>query len=260
MIRKLSNKDHPEVMNFLNKDPSLNLFTIGDIEGFGYETSFQSLWGAFSNSRIKAVLLKFYDSYIITAHDGDFASDAFASMLESTNERIKLSGKSSTVSKFEEKLGERLAPKKVQFFAECTAPRPHATRIPIKQATAEDVNRIMDLRYTIKEFKQNEDSRKMLHNALATNTGRSFYIENELGEIICSASTTAETSDSAMIVAVCTHKDYRGKGYATDLLTEMTRILLHEKKSVCLFYDNPDAGKIYRKIGFNNIALWTMHR
>jgi hypothetical protein len=72
--------------------------------------------GAFSNSRIKAVLLKFYDSHIITAHDGDFASDAFASMLESTNEMIKLSGKSSTVSKFEEKLGERLAPKKVQFF------------------------------------------------------------------------------------------------------------------------------------------------
>lgn len=43
MIRKLSNKDHPEVMNFLNKDPSLNLFIIGDIESFGFETSFQSL-------------------------------------------------------------------------------------------------------------------------------------------------------------------------------------------------------------------------
>jgi len=66
MIRKLSNQDHQEVIHFLNQDPSLNLFIIGDIKGFGYETSFQFLWGEFSNSRLKAVLLKFYDSYIIT--------------------------------------------------------------------------------------------------------------------------------------------------------------------------------------------------
>jgi len=63
-----------------------------------------------------------------------------------------------------------------------------------------------------------------------------------------------------MIVAVCTHKNYRGKGYATELLTEIVSYLLREKQSVCLFYDNPDAGRIYRKIGFNEIGLWTMHR
>lgn len=35
MLRQLTVKDHQQVMKFLNQDPSLNLFIIGDIEGFG---------------------------------------------------------------------------------------------------------------------------------------------------------------------------------------------------------------------------------
>ncbi len=261
MLRQLTVKDHQQVMKFLNQDPSLNLFIIGDIEGFGYETSFQSLWGEFTNSGLKAILLKFYDSYIITAQDEAYDADAFASLLTSTDSIIKLSGKANIVAKLEDKLGGRLASKNVQFFAECTnSVKMKTNTLPIKQATTADVDRIMDLRCGISEFKQNKNSRDMLYKAIATNTGRSFYLENNFGEIVCSASTTAETSDSAMIVAVCTHKDYRGKGYATGLLSEMINILLQEKHSVCLFYDNPDAGRIYTKIGFNEIGLWAMHR
>ena len=34
--------------------------------------------------------------------------------------------------------------------------------------------------------------------------------------------------------------------------------LLKEGKSLCLFYDNPKAGSIYHRLGFENIDRWTM--
>lgn len=35
--------------------------------------------------------------------------------------------------------------------------------------------------------------------------------------------------------------------------------LLKEEKELCLFYDNPEAGNIYRRIGFEDIGLWMLY-
>ena len=35
--------------------------------------------------------------------------------------------------------------------------------------------------------------------------------------------------------------------------------LLGEGKELCLFYDNPDAGTIYKKLGFEDIGFWIMN-
>lgn len=63
-----------------------------------------------------------------------------------------------------------------------------------------------------------------------------------------------------MIVGVCTHKDYRNQGLASKLMTALVNDVLDEKQYVCLFYDNPAAGKIYKNVGFMDMGLWTMYR
>lgn len=35
--------------------------------------------------------------------------------------------------------------------------------------------------------------------------------------------------------------------------------LLNEGKELCLFYDNLDAGSIYKRIGFEDIGFWMMY-
>ena len=47
MMRKLTKKDHEQVFAYLKEEAALNLFIIGDIEAFGYDTDFQELWGVF---------------------------------------------------------------------------------------------------------------------------------------------------------------------------------------------------------------------
>ncbi len=79
----------------------MNLFIIGDIEAFGYEQEFQELWGDFDeNGRLRAVLLRFYDSYIPYA-PGDFDIDGFAEVMRNASHPVRLSGKTELVAKFE---------------------------------------------------------------------------------------------------------------------------------------------------------------
>ena len=79
------------------------------------------------------------------------------------------------------------------------------------------------------------------------------------GSIVANASTTAENSSSAMVMAVATHEAHKNKGYATACVHNLCQALLDEGKEPCLFYDNPKAGSIYKRIGFEDIGFWMMY-
>ncbi len=63
-----------------------------------------------------------------------------------------------------------------------------------------------------------------------------------------------------MVVEVCTHPHYRGKGYASLILQIMIQDFIKEGRTLCLFYNNPAAGRIYKQLGFKDIGMWTMYR
>lgn len=72
--------------------------------------------------------------------------------------------------------------------------------------------------------------------------------------------TSAENSLSAMITGVVTIPGYRRLGLATRLLVRLCGELLAEGKRPCLLYDNPEAGTIYRRLGFTEVGTWVMFR
>ncbi|PGD95334.1 GNAT family N-acetyltransferase [Bacillus wiedmannii] len=257
MMRKLTKKDHKQVFSFLKEEAALNLFIIGDIEAFGYDTDFQELWGVFKeDGTLQSILLRFHDAFIPYSKEAFVTSD-YETLLSSYMP-LKLSGKST----FETSPAIQLGAKSDMYFCECL----NGNSLPdtpihetIKLASIDDVDRIMQLRSSIDEFSTANESEKILRQALETNTGRTYYIEKD-GVIIASASTSAENSLSAMVVGVCTHPNYRGNGYASLILQKMIQDFTKEGRTLCLFYNNPAAGRIYKRLGFNDIGMWTMYR
>jgi len=77
-------------------------------------------------------------------------------------------------------------------------------------------------------------------------------------KLVSSVASTAETSDTAIIVGLMTLPEYRGKGFGTLCLLRICQDLINNGKTVYLTYDNPNAGRIYRKIGFREIGMWWM--
>jgi predicted GNAT family acetyltransferase len=98
-----------------------------------------------------------------------------------------------------------------------------------------------------------ENKRVSLEKGLA----RACFIK-ENGVIISSASSTAENSQSAMIVGVGTLPKYQKNGLASYCMSKLCEELLAEGKMLCLFYDNPTAGSIYKRMGFVDIGKWCM--
>ncbi|MCM3664837.1 GNAT family N-acetyltransferase [Mesobacillus subterraneus] len=262
MVKKLVQSDNDRVMEFLKQEPSINLFIIGDIEAFGFDADFQELWGEFHETgEIKAVLLRFHNSFIpYSLNESDLPVTEFADIMKSFSEKIFLSGKSSLVERFEGIEGLNIGPKQVTYFAECISEDSiGVSPFDIKVATMEDVDKILELRRSIEEFIPNPNARKILVESMESRTGRTYFIEQD-GKMVASASTAAENSMSAMIVGVCSHKEFRRKGLATAVMQKLFKDVMDEGKILCLFYDNPDAGRIYKRLGFKDIGKWTMHR
>lgn len=259
MIRKLTDNDSEKVLAYLMDEPSFNLFIIGDIEAFGFNSSFQELWGEFSSEgNLKGVLLRFYQSYIFYSN-GDFNVIGFANIMKKDNKPIFLSGKTDIIERFE-KTGLKLGEKQVTYFAECLSKENLKLKnLDIKQASLQDVDRIIDLRKSISEFHVKEDTREILIKSMAAKNGRTYYTEENDFMTAC-ASTTAENSMSAMIVGVCTRDGYRRNGLATSILENLLTDMINEGKILCLFYDNPEAGRIYQRLGFKEIGKWTMYK
>lgn len=260
IIRKLSVKDHDQVLSFLRGEPSINLFIIGDLEVFGYNSDFQEIWGEFNQQNdLNAILLRFYQSFIPYAK-GEFNVSGFVSIMKEYSQPIYLSGKSDIVEKFEQYKELELGRKQVTYFAECRNDQNLGTTdLEVHKAGFEDIDRIISLRHSIEEFQIRSDARDILLKSMEANTSRTYYTEED-GVMTSCVSTTAENSMSAMIVGVCTQKGYRRQGLATAIMQKLFKDVLNEGRTMCLFYDNPEAGRIYKKLGFKDIGMWTMHR
>lgn len=76
------------------------------------------------------------------------------------------------------------------------------------------------------------------------------YVSKEDGKIVSIASATAFTPDAAMIIGVGTLEAYRSRGHAKRTMKKLCSDLAQEGIKAVLFYVNPIAGKMYHEIGF----------
>lgn len=129
-----------------------------------------------------------------------------------------------------------------------------------KVNTKEDCEKLFDILISINEFDYKNKTKDdfVTSKLLGLKMGSTLYIE-ENGKIISTVATTAETTKSAMVVAVATLESARKRGLATILMKHLMKEYFEEKnKYLCLFYDNPTAGNIYKKLGFKDVDKWVM--
>ncbi|GKX31081.1 N-acetyltransferase [Vallitalea longa] len=260
MIRKLHEKDRITVLEFLNEDPSINIFIIGDIETYGFNNEMQELWGQFSDDgQMEGVLLRYRESFIPYYNNPNIDNTDFVNIMLNYKEYKVISGKSSIISKFQSMFPDYKISK--TYFCELNnidELNADPLKNIVKIAKESDAKRICDLLNTIDEFNSIINDPERVKTKLINKAGRSYYIENDKGEMVSIAQTTAENTSSAMIVGVATLKEYRKHGYVSECMAKLCTDILKEGKTICLFYDNPKAGKIYHRLGFKTIDNWTM--
>ena len=61
-----------------------------------------------------------------------------------------------------------------------------------------------------------------------------------------------------MIIGVATSEKARKRGLASILMSYLMKEYFKKDKYLCLFYDNPKAGTIYKRLGFIDTEMWVM--
>jgi uncharacterized protein len=264
MIKKADSNLQDKLLEFLKREVAFNQFIIGDIELFGFDKEFQEVWVEYSEAEdIKAVLLRYYDFFLLYG-DLDFNVEGFANLIRKASKSAFLSGKKELVQKFEESKSLKLKKNRELYLSILDKNSVKCSKNHyeyVKKANVTDIDRLVLLRDQIEEFNDSSDlkDKKILEENMNSGASRTYYIEKN-NEIIASASTTAESSISAMIVGVGTHPAHRGKGLATIVMESLITDLLNEGKVVGLLYDNPIAGNLYMKLGFKNIGKWSVYK
>lgn len=260
MIRQLQEIDRQQTMVFVSQKPAENVFIIGDIEGHGFHSSIQTLWGDFNDKgNLRAVLLKYDKNFIIYAPK-DFDAKGIATVINKDSSFSYLSGIEEMVNKLTPYITAQPKKPRVFYYAKCESTRllpPIPPEIIIERAQADDARDIIGQMKAIPEFAEGNYSVEHKQVSLEKGLARAYFIKDQ-DTIVSSASSTAENSQSAMIVGVGTLPSHQKKGLATYCMSKLCRELLEENKMLCLFYDNPSAGAIYKRIGFVDIGKWSM--
>lgn len=263
-MEKLKNSDIEKLKNYISKEAEYNIFILGDIENFGLEGEIVEVFANEKNGEYDSILLRYLSSYLVYSQKEDYDAERLWKFLEDKEKDI-ISGKGSII--------DRLIP---YVRAECSRDYlskltqvKHRGSVPegmkLRELNAEDAEDIVDLLILTEEFKMytKEKREKLIKEKekvlrLGADKALGIFSGNRLVSIF---QISGENSISAMVVGVATHPEYRERGLAGTLVAAGCQQCLDRgMEFLCLFYDNPAAGSIYRKIGFKEIGKYSMLR
>ena len=92
---------------------------------------------------------------------------------------------------------------------------------------------------------------------IRTRLGKDTHFIWEDGEPVSQAVHGRNTPNGAVITWVYTPPCYRGRGYATSIVAELSRAMLESGKLFCCLFadaDNPLSRKIYRNLGYYDVC------
>ncbi|MBD7963708.1 GNAT family N-acetyltransferase [Fictibacillus norfolkensis] len=256
-MRKLNQSDHENIMKLLSKKPAENLFTLWGIEAYGYEADIQTLWGQFdSDGELNAVLCKFKNKYTPYWETGCNVQVIADIINANTNEK-QVNGIERLTKEIGPLITDGYSKRESYYYAKCDPTPNHNHSDSVRCLSKEEIPQLISFYQEVPEFKREYNPESFI-DQMNNGWSRIFVIEED-NKLISSASTVCETSVAAMVSGVCTLPAKKGKGLASICIEHLMYNLFQENKTLTLFYDNPEAGRIYKRLGFKDIEKWTIN-
>lgn len=258
-MRQLRPADEPSLRDYWAEMPQAHLFSIADLDQFGWSWGRLRYYGWFDGHDLVGYLM----SYGLNAqwHYRDPAlAPQVARQVQSLGIRTA-TGLERVVRPVVTLLGaprlEREEPSRL-----CRLPpaafRPEAKEgAPgeIRRAAVADIPALTALHLAAPDQFENPSgaSRERMLRAALTDGWRRIYLAcSPTGQVVAAAQTSAEGRELAVIGGVVTHPAWRGQGYGSAVTAHLCAALLAEGRQPYLFYSrtNGAAARAYEKVGF----------
>jgi predicted GNAT family acetyltransferase len=262
--QRLNPRHHFELSQFLAAEPGFTVFLASNLERFGLDDPFIHFWGTFQDHQLVATLM------MVGKRAGFYASDpdTLRPMMEiALHQRLNfiMGPREMTRRALEYLWPLSIARREAHFFAQLSGERfqgpfrASVDQTAIRKATPDDIQALTTLYTGAAGFE-----RAPIEQVRQSMTERVYtlrtYVAEAKGRLVAGASTSAESTNAAMIGGVWTLPDERDHGYSTAVVSALCADLLAEGRCPYLFYleDNAPAARVYKKIGFRDIGYWTV--
>ncbi|WP_025755206.1 GNAT family N-acetyltransferase [Mycoplasmopsis cricetuli] len=255
-------EEKEKILDFLYKEsPYLNTFLISDIEWFGVSKGNDIITYINDDLDLSHIILYFYSNLVIYFKDDNFNKIQFREIL------IKHKVKNIVVVGINPEILVKIAKEDninyeihLEQFDRLDKQKykDNIKGVPLKseKITLNDIPEIIKSRKSIKEF--NEIGKQYLNyeylkNSFKNKTYFGYIIKNK-NQILAHAASSSITKEAVMIGGVFSLETNRKKGFATDCTINLCNQIINQGKVPILFWNNPAAGFLYKKLGFKKIG------
>ena len=260
MILKCSIADENKVLSYIGNDYANCLYLYLDLKKYGIESDKIEVFIQENDfNEITAVLLKYYSCIHVFSYDNSFNAIELGCFIEKHRFSIVYCT-SQTAGVIFKALPKNIldsATMSTGWVAQINA----VDKVPKGLATNaqdDDFEQIVQLIYEDddigRSYKYDELSQQLKER------NRSGYTRNMVikdgNNVIAHACTNAELDNIAVVAELLVHKDYRRKGYASEILRDLCSRLLNENKEVYSFYYSDESRLLHKKIGFSEVCKW----
>lgn len=261
MIRPLSEADIPAAVALLMQEPAHNLYLLGNLEILGLRDPISQFWADFSTGgELRGLVNRYMVNWGLFGTPGaDWP--ALAALIDADPDAARLQdnpgGIPSVLPLLRRHRAARVSEEELmRLDAADFHPVPAPAGVEVRRATPADLPGL------IAHYR---DAGSMSRSPLGVERplrdtqiwiARTGGQGEQGGQIVASALTNAETRALAMVGGVYTPPAWRGRGLSQVVCSALCAALLAAGKLPVLYWENPAAGAVYRKLGFRAVGVW----
>ncbi|MFI3257790.1 MAG: GNAT family N-acetyltransferase [Spirochaetales bacterium] len=272
MITQLTSKDIPAIKDYLSQDAEQNLFFLADIENYSLDDSenievFANV-PEHTSEQWDFLLLRYFTVAIIYSRHNHFNVDTAVRILKTFPILDSIGGKDEIVCPLKDFFPTyRFRP---CTLLTCTRKTLQNHTLPVNSdvklctVSSDESDDLVDFYLSIDEFAKNyagqeERFRERTRENLKKDSTAYVFKDIHNKKIIASVQAGAQCSTGTMLLGIATHNMYRKRRLATNLILHACADQFQKGRDfISLFFDNPDAESLYKKVGFSNIGTYSV--
>ncbi len=260
MIRLLREEDRADALALLAAAPQLTLYMRGNLETLGFARDFCEFWGDVTKDapgtyHLRALLNRYMTGWSVY---GEPAADwqglgqvVDAHPAGATRLQDNPGGIATFLPYLQRYRGEPIKIEELMNLSQANF-RPVAPSIDVTVRRA----RMDDLPALTKFYATADEMARPPAAIMRPLQATRLWLAETAGNVLATALTNAEIRHMAMIGGVFTAPSARGRGLSQAVCSALCRELFVEGKQPALYWANPAAGAVYRKLGFCPIGHW----
>lgn len=254
MIRICSDKDKEVLLQFLKSDPLLHTYIIADMERYGFDKPYQSIYMIENESFCEGVFLKYYNNLIFskTAENIDPEEISRYIFPEITN----IMGELEVVKKVAGYMGvtDRMTVHNL-YAQKKAAKQPDCGLSHIRTAGLQDVDVIYDFLMSFPEFRETYARKEMIENRIEKGEGIHILMEKE-GKIIAHGNSAASTDEACFLGGICVAPGRQKNGYAAAIVQALCTEIHKQHRIPCMFAPEEKEYTVFHRLGFEKYGKW----